>query len=217
MHRNDWRFMHACAVALVLVISSVANGQLASRPAEEWRKTLEQPTRVDGLKIDEIIVRLGLKPGQVVADLGAGTGLFSVPMAKAVAASGKVYAVEIDKGFLPIIDGKAKESKLSNVRTVLGEFSDPKLPASDVDVAFMHDVLHHVEDRVGYLKAAARYIKQNGRFAVIDYRAEQSPHRDQPNLIVSEEQVTGWMKAAGLNRVEKVDLFPDKYFLVFSR
>jgi len=209
--------MHACAVALVLVISSVANGQLASRPAEEWRKTLEQPTRVDGLKIDEIIVRLGLKPGQVVADLGAGTGLFSVPMAKAVAASGKVYAVEIDKGFLPIIDGKAKESKLSNVRTVLGEFSDPKLPASDVDVAFMHDVLHHVEDRVGYLKAAARYIKQNGRFAVIDYRAEQSPHRDQPNLIVSEEQVTGWMKAAGLNRVEKVDLFPDKYFLVFSR
>ena len=217
MHRNDWRFMHACALALSLVVSSVSNGQLASRPAEEWRKTLEQPTRVDGLKIDEIIMRLGLKPGQVVADLGAGTGLFSVPLAKAVAAGGKVYAVEIDKGFLPIIEGRAKESKLSNVRTVLGEFSDPKLPAADVDMAFMHDVLHHVEDRVGYLKAAARYIKQNGRFAVIDYRAEQSPHRDQPNLIVSEDQVTGWMKAAGLNRVEKVDLFPDKYFLVFSR
>jgi ubiquinone/menaquinone biosynthesis C-methylase UbiE len=217
MHRRHWRFIQGAPLALVLVISSLANGQLASRPAEEWRKTLDQPTRVDGLKIDEIIVRLALKPGQVVADLGAGTGLFSVPMAKAVAAGGKVYAVEIDKAFLPIIEGKAKESSLSNVRTVLGEFTDPKLPAQDVDVAFMHDVLHHVENRAGYIKAAARYIKQSGRFAVIDYRAEQSPHKDQPDLIVSEEQVTGWMKAAGFNRVEKVELFPDKYFVVFSR
>jgi ubiquinone/menaquinone biosynthesis C-methylase UbiE len=217
MHWKPWRFMHAGALALVLVIPSVANGQLASRPAEEWRKTLDQPTRVDGLKIDEIIARLALKPGLIVADLGAGTGLFSVPMAKAVAAGGRVYAVEIDKGFLPIIETKAKESSLSNVRTVLGEFTDPKLPAQDVDVAFMHDVLHHVENRAGYIKAAARYIKQNGRFAVIDYRPEQSPHRDQPDLIVSEEQVTAWMKAAGFNRVEKVELFPDKYFVVFSR
>jgi ubiquinone/menaquinone biosynthesis C-methylase UbiE len=205
------------ACALNLVISSLACAQLASRPADEWRKTLEQPTRLEGLKISEIVGKLGLKPSQVVADLGAGTGLFSVPMAKAVAPSGRVYAVEIDKGFLPIIDGKAKEGNLSNVRTVLGEFTDPKLPAQDVDVAFMHDVLHHVEDRAAYLKSAAKYIKPSGRFVVIDYRADQSPHRDQPSLIVSEEQVTGWMKAAGFNRVDKVALFPDKYFLIFSR
>jgi ubiquinone/menaquinone biosynthesis C-methylase UbiE len=209
--------MSLSACALALILSSPATGQLASRPAEEWRKTLEQPARVEGLKIGEIVARLGLKPGQVVADLGAGTGIFSIPMAKAVAPTGKLYAVEIDKGFLPIIEGKAKEGSLSNVRTVLGEFTDPKLPAQDVDLAFMHDVLHHVEDRAGYLKSTARYIKPGGRFAVIDYRADQSPHRDQPSLIVSEEQVTGWMKAAGFNRVEKVDLFPDKYFLVFLR
>src|SRR5262249_50439248 len=67
------------------------------------------------------------------------------------------------------------------------------------------------------LKNAARYIKPNGRFVVIDYGASSSRHRDQPNLIVSEEQVTGWMKAAGFAKVQKVDLFPDKYFLVFSR
>jgi tRNA A58 N-methylase Trm61 len=204
-------------LAVVLAGSQPVDAQLASRPAEEWGKTLEQPARVEGMKIGEVIARLGVRPGQVVADLGAGTGIFSVPLAKAVAPGGRVYAVEIDKGCLPIIESKAKESNLSNVRTILGEFMDPKIPAQDVDLAFMHDVLHHVEDRAGYLKSAARYVKANGRFAIIDYRAAQSPHRDQPNLIVSEEQVTAWMKAAGFGKVEKVDLFPEKYVLVFSR
>jgi ubiquinone/menaquinone biosynthesis C-methylase UbiE len=201
----------------LLFFSSVASAQLASRPAQEWSKTLEQPSRLEGLKIDEIVARLGLKSRQVVADLGAGTGTFSVPMAKAVAPDGRVYANEIDKGYFPIIELKAREAGLTNIRTVLGEFTDPKLPAPDVDLGFMHDVLHHVEDRAGYLKNVARYLKPNGRFVIIDYRANQGPHREQPNLIVSEEQVTAWMKSAGFNRVEKVDLFTEKYFLIFSR
>ena len=71
--------------ALAFAVAEPTDAQLASRPAEEWSKTLEQPARLEGLKISEIISRLGLKPGQVVADLGAGTGIFSVPMAKAVA------------------------------------------------------------------------------------------------------------------------------------
>ena len=210
LRRKSW-------LVLLFCCSSVLNAQLASRPAEEWSKTLEQPTRIEALKIGDIVTRLSLKPGQVVADLGAGTGLFSSPMAQAVAPGGKVYAVEIDKGFFAAIQAKAKESNLSNVTTVLGEFTDPKLPAQDVDVAFMHDVLHHVEDRAGYLKSAARYVKPGGRFVVIDYRAEQSPHAGQANLIVSEDQAIGWMKAAGFAKVEKINLFPDKYFLVFSR
>lgn len=208
-------FLGACA--LVFGTSSPASAQIASRPAEEWSKTLEQASRIEGLRINDILARLALKPGQVVADLGAGTGVFSVPMARAVAPAGKVYAVEIDKGYFPIIDGKAKEGRLSNLTTVLGEFTDPKLPARDVDVAFMHDVLHHVQDRAAYLKSAATYIKPSGQFVVIDYRANQGPHGKQPELGVSEEQVTAWMKAAGLGRVEKVEMFPDKYFLVFSR
>src|SRR5262245_59141193 len=141
LNKSSW-FAYAGACLLALGFSFAASAQLASRPAEEWSKTLEQPSRLEGLKIAEIVSRLGLRPGQVVADLGAGTGLFSVPMAKAVAARGKVYSVEIDKGFFPMIEGKAKEANLSNLKTVPGEFSDPKLPAQDVDLAFMHDVLH---------------------------------------------------------------------------
>jgi ubiquinone/menaquinone biosynthesis C-methylase UbiE len=215
--RKQSSVIRAVACVCVLGASAAVQAQLASRPAEEWKKTLEQPSRVDNLKVDEIVTRIALKPGQVVADLGAGTGLFSVPLAKAVGPMGRVYAVEIDKGFFRQIEDKAKQQHLSNITTVSGEFSDPKLPARDVDVAFMHDVLHHVQDRTTYLKNAVRYLKPSGRFVVVDYQAAQSPHKDQPELIVSEEQATTWMKEAGLGKVERIALFPDKYFLIFSR
>ena len=106
---------------------------------------------------------------------------------------------------------------MANVQTVLGEFGDPKLPAADVDVAFFHDVLHHIDDRAGYLRNVVRYLKPTGRVVVIDLKADQSPHRDQPELVVSVGQVTDWMRAAGLGRVREVDLFQEKFFLVFSR
>lgn len=214
--KRGW-FVFPTAFILAIHGSHLAAGQLASRPAAEWSKTLDRPDRIAELRTDEVIAKIGLKPGQVVADLGAGTGLFAVPMAKAVSPKGKVYAVEIDKGYFDIIAAKAREANVSNVQTVLGQFNDPSLPGSDVDVAFFHDVLHHIEDRAGYLKNLARYVKPMGRVVIIDLKPETSPHKDQPNLVLSEGQVSGWMAAAGFNRVENVDLSPDKFFLVFSR
>src|SRR5687768_6278481 len=148
---------------LILILASgmtplPAAAQLASRPAEEWIKMLDAPARVAGLKVDEIIDGLKLKPGDVVADLGAGSGVFSVSLARAVNPSGKVYAVEIDQALLDHINRKVKEQNVTNVHTVLGKYGDPSLPAADVDMAFMHDVLHHIEDRAGYLKNVARYF-----------------------------------------------------------
>src|SRR5262245_57487747 len=100
-----------------LSLGAAVGAQLASRPAEEWKNALDQPSRVEALKIGDIVSRLGLTSGQVVADLGAGTGLFSAPLGKAVGTNGRVYAVEIDKGFFPIIEAKAMQSNLSNVKT----------------------------------------------------------------------------------------------------
>jgi len=219
MVHHGFRLISAGALALGLLaaLPPPAAGQLASRPAEEWGKGLDQPERLAGLKIDEVIARIGLGPGDVVADLGAGTGVFSVPMAQAVAPGGKVYAVEVDDGYFEIIEAKAKAAAVSNVQAVLGEFGDPKLPARDVDVAFFHDVLHHIEDRAGYLKTLAGYVKPAGRVVIIDLKADQSPHREQPDLVVSEERVTAWMKAAGFSRVETIDLFPEKFFLIYSK
>jgi ubiquinone/menaquinone biosynthesis C-methylase UbiE len=204
------------AVCAVLVGSTPVAGQLASRPAEEWIKTLENPTRVAGLMIDEVIGRMRLQPGDVVADLGAGSGLFAFPLAKAVG-SGRVYAVELDEGFLTHIRAKAKAEKVSNIVPVLGKFTDPVLPARDVDVAFFHDVLHHVQDRPAYLKSVAGYVKPTGRIVVIDLNAETSPHRDQPELVVTKDQAAKWMGEAGFVPKEEISLFADKWFVIYSR
>jgi ubiquinone/menaquinone biosynthesis C-methylase UbiE len=199
-----------------LVVSVPDARQLSSRPADEWVKTLDGVARVASLKIDEVVAALHLRPGQTVADIGAGSGLLSVPLAKAVGPGGRVFAVEIDEGFFPIIRKRAGEAQVGNIETVLGAFTDPKLPRP-VDLALFHDVLHHVEDRAGYLKVLARYLAPSGRVFVVDYEGGQGPHRDQPELQVTREQLAGWMKAAGLVKVEDVKLFPDKYVLGYAR
>jgi ubiquinone/menaquinone biosynthesis C-methylase UbiE len=205
------------ATFVVVALSVSVAAQLASRPAEEWVKTLETPERLAALKIPEVTASLRLKPGDVVADLGAGSGPFIVPIAKAVSPKGKVYAVDIDRGFFPYIQNKAKEASVANVQTVLGEYTDPKLPAADVDLAFFHDVLHHIDDRATYLKNLVKYLKPAARIVVVDYNPAQSPHQDQPALQVSKDQTAKWLAGAGFKPVEEVTLFPDKWFVVYSR
>lgn len=218
MFHTRFRIGLLVVLTFALGLSETNAAQIASRPAEEWVKTLDQPNRIAGLRTEEVIARLRLKPGDVVADLGAGSGAFSVPFGKAVAPRGKVYAVDIDKGFFEHIARKAKTENVTNVETVLGKFADPNLPAQDVDVAFFHDVLHHIEDRVGYLENLARYVKPTGRVAIIDFGAGQGPHREQPELRFSKEQVTAWMEQAGFKPSEEhFDVFSDKFFIVYSR
>jgi ubiquinone/menaquinone biosynthesis C-methylase UbiE len=204
-------------LVFVLTLAATATAQRASRPAEEWVKVLDAAERLAGLRVPDVVAALKLRPGDVVADLGAGSGPFVVPFASAVGPKGKVYAVEIDRNFFPYIERRAKEAGVSNVRVVAGEFTDPNLPAADVDVAFMHDVLHHIENRPLYFKNLARYLKPGARVVVIDYNPLQSPHRDEPALTVAKEQAAFWLADAGLKKVEDVTLFPDKYFVVFER
>jgi len=206
------------ALALALLGgAAVSARQLAGRPADEWTARLERPERVAGLKIDYIISSLGLKPGENVADIGAGPGIISVPMAKAVAPGGTVYAVEIDKDYFPHITQKAAAAHVTNVRTVLGGFTDPKLPARNIDVALFHDVLHHIEDRAGYLKAMAGYMKPGGRIAIVELPPTGS-HKDEPSLVVTKDQVKDWMAAAGFKPVQEFDgLNEGKWFVVYGR
>jgi ubiquinone/menaquinone biosynthesis C-methylase UbiE len=193
-------------------------GQLASRPAPDWIARLERPERVATLKIDYIISKLGLKPGQVVADVGAGPGVISMPMAKAVAPGGKVYAIDIDRAFLDHISMRAKEQNVTNVVPILGQFTDPALPANDVDVALFHDVLHHIQDRATYLKSTAKYVKPGGRIAIVELSPTKGSHKDEPELQVTKEQAKEWLGAAGFKPVQEFDGLPeDKWFVVYAR
>ena len=188
--------------------------QLGSRSAKEWIKQLEGPERLAGLRADDILKVLGLKDGDIVADIGSGTGVLSRPMARKVAPTGRVLAVEVDQELLDYIDERSAQEKLGDILTVLGEFQDPKLPTNDVDVAFFHNTLHHIKDRVGYLKLLASHLTPEGRMVVIDMI---DGHKDDPEMQIDVESVVGWMKAAGFQRSQQIDLFEDKFFLVFRR
>jgi ubiquinone/menaquinone biosynthesis C-methylase UbiE len=211
-----------CLAGLMLAGSATSiQAQLAAKKAEEWVATLEGPQRIATQKIDAVLSRLALKPGMAVADIGAGSGLFSRPLAKAVAPSGKVYAVDIQQDLLDHINQRDKEEHITNIQTVLGEYDDPKLPARNVDLAFINDVLHHIQHRAAYLKALGTYMKPDGRIAIIemDKNDPKTPHRNQPELLVAREEILKWMSDAGFKLLqEHPDLFPGtKLFLVFAR
>src|SRR5881409_3934660 len=111
----------AMAAFTLIAAATLLADQLASRPAPDWIARLERPERVAGLKIDYIISKLELKPGQVVADIGAGPGVISLPLAKAVSPGGKVYAVDIDQAFIDHIAMRAQEQHVANVKPILGK------------------------------------------------------------------------------------------------
>ncbi len=207
--------MKIWSAAAVVAFSLV--GQLASRPPADWMQRMERPERVAGLKIEHIISTLELKPGQVVADIGAGPGVLSVPIAKAVTPRGIVYAVDLDQAFLDHIEMRARENNVTNIKTVLGKPDDPTLPAQDVDVALFHDVLHHIANRAGYLRAMARYVKPDGRFAIVEPGPEAT-HKNEPEFILTREQVARWMADAGFKPVQDIEgLNEGKWFVVYAR
>lgn len=197
-------------------IASPAFAQLGARATEEWIKTLDSPNRVNAMRVTQMVQALRIRPGQIVADIGAGSGTVSGPLALAAGPSGTMYAVDIDKGLLEHIARRAADQKIGNIKTVLGEFTDPKLP-EPVDLAFINDVLHHIEDRATYLGNLARYLKPGGRVAIVDFTPAASPHRNQPDLVVSEEQTEAWLLAAGLVLVEKVVMFDDRFYVIYAK
>jgi ubiquinone/menaquinone biosynthesis C-methylase UbiE len=197
-------------------LAQPAAAQLGGRSAEEWMKTLDSPTRIQGLKIAEVIEALKLKPGTLVADIGAGTGVFSIPLARAVRPGGKLYAVEVDEKLLAHIVEVGTEQGVTNIEAVFAEYHDPLLPPG-VDLAFIHDVLHHIQDRDTYLKNLAGYLKPGGRIAVIDFKTGAGGHRNDPGMQLGQEQVTAMMAKVGLKPAEEIALFEDKWFVIFAK
>jgi predicted methyltransferase len=198
-------------------------------PGSEWITRLERPDRIPGLRIPDVIAALGLKPGMVIADIGAGTGAFTIPFAEAVAPSGKALAVDIWPELLGYISGKAAAAKLTNVQPVLAERHDPKLPVQ-VDIAFFHDVFHNTNDRPDYLRRLVPYLKPGGRIAIIEQEFDDPIAKkwDIDADRITREQLKGWMAGVGFGLQAEFDIFqgannprgaamPERWFVVYTQ
>ena len=183
---------------------------------DEWLERLESPSRAAWQKPDEVVDALALKAGDAVADIGAGSGYFSTRFARAVGETGKVFAVDIDEGLIRHLRERASQEKLENMEAVLAKPDDPKLAARSVDVVFICNVLHHVENRAAYYKKLAAALRPGGRLAVVDFFKRELPVGPGVEMKIAREAMVRELRDAGFRVEEEFDFLPHQYFLVFE-
>lgn len=183
---------------------------------DEWLERLESPSRAAWQKPDEVVDALALKAGDAVADIGAGSGYFSTRFARAVGETGKVFAVDIDEGLVLHLRERASREKLENMEAVLAAPDDPKLTAGSVDLVFICNVLHHVENRATYYKKLAAALRPGGRLAVVDFYKRELPVGPGVEMKISREAMVTELRDAGFRLGQEFDFLPHQYFLVFE-
>lgn len=182
----------------------------------EYIKVLEDPARDAWQQPERIIESLGLHFGDEVADLGAGSGYFTIRLAREVGQSGKVYAVDIDQKMLDYIDQRAQEEKLDNIQTILADPVDPKLGSHSVDLIFICDVLHHIHNREKYYPKLYRALRLGGRLVDIDFQKRKLPVGPPVEMKIDKKECIKEIEAAGFHLAKEFDFLKYQYFLVFE-
>jgi len=236
-------FAHPLALALFLLIGLAARGgddpgaryslspnpsldgigkifmgrEIAHVMGHEAADWLERPQRVEEERPDEVVRLLELKPGDRVADIGAGTGYFSRRMAVRVVPGGIVFAEEIQPEMLDLLSKNLRQEGITNVVPILGTISDPKLRAESLDLVIMVDVYHEFSEPFEMLQEITRSLKPDGRVVFVEYKAED------PNVPIkllhkmSVSQVRKEAEIHALIWVKTIDTLPRQHVIIFKK
>ena len=161
--------------------------------------------------------KIGFRPGMTVADVGAGSGYFTVRLAKRVGTAGKVYAVEVQPEMMSILRRRIASEKLGNVETILGTESDPKLPKNSVDLLLMVDVYHEFSQPRTMLQRMKEALKNDGRLVLLEYRKEDPhiPIRSEHKMSVAEAKAE--LEAEGYKLEKVLKDLPRQHILIFRK
>jgi cyclopropane fatty-acyl-phospholipid synthase-like methyltransferase len=177
-----------------------------------FAKAFDDPARDAWQMPQRVIEALKLPPAAAVADIGAGTGYFSVRLSSALP-QGTVYAVDVERAMLDHIEKRAAAAKLTNVVTVLASANDAQLP-KPVDAVLVVDTYHHIPNRTAYFRQLRSSLAQAGRVAIVDFRKD-SPEGPPPEFRFEAEQIVAEMKDAGFVLDARHDFLPRQHYLVF--
>jgi ubiquinone/menaquinone biosynthesis C-methylase UbiE len=182
-----------------------------------WVLRFEKPGREVFDKRKEIVAALHLEKGAAVADVGAGTGLFTMAFAKAVGPAGRVYAVEIAPRFLDYLKVRAKKAGAKNVQVVRGTADSVELPPESVDVVFLCDTYHHFEHPQKNLASIRRALRRDGELVVVDFKREpgKTPAWITEHVRAGQAEVTAEIEAGGFAKVDELPILKENYLLRF--
>src|SRR3954464_7531906 len=175
---------------------------------------MEEPERAEWQKPVEVLKALGLAPGQVVCDIGAGPGYFALRMARVAA---QVFAVDVEPRILQALIKRIVKTGLRNVTPVFAVDQDPLIPLGACDLILVANTYHHFPDGPAYLRRLARSLKPGGRIANVDFRKQPTPVGPPQEHRISREEFLRDAAAASLKVDRELDFLENQYFVVLQR
>jgi ubiquinone/menaquinone biosynthesis C-methylase UbiE len=218
--------LSAPLAALALTISLAAqspgrhpvSGRVYALPmGVQGASWLDRPEREQEEHTDLAVRLLRLQRGTTVADIGAGSGYFTVRMARAVGPDGKVFATDMQPGMLELLGKAVAAAKLTNVVPVLGAADNPRLPAGSIDLALMVDVYHELSQPQTVLRHIRDALKPDGRLVLIEYRAEDPAVPIRPEHKMTKAQVRLEVEPEGFRQASVHDDLPRQHLIVFVK
>ena len=209
-------FFHVASTPQFAAQTSTADQSAHRKTSTPYKGDLsifEIPDRDKKLQIERVMDILGIHAGTNVADIGAGSGWFTVRAAKRVGARGTVYAVDINPEAITYIDDRVRKEGISNIRTILGTADDPKLPENSVDSVLILKTYHEIAEPVRLLENLRKSLRSGAHLGVIDRNGNGEDHGIQKDVIVQEAARAGY-RLSGEYDFVKADR--EDYFLVFE-
>ena len=221
---HAWLSVLPVAFAAVAALTPPASAGQAPRDQQDahrlhkdpaaYIKALEDPKRDAYQKPHEVMQALALKEGEIVADIGAGSGYFTVRLAHHVGAAGRVYAVDVSPDMIRHLHARVRDMRLLNVTPILAPADDPLLP-QPVDRFLIVDVWHHIENQPAYLALMKKLLKDGGQVVMIDFHKRPLPVGPPEGMKIAREDLLAQMKTHGFELVTEHTFLPYQYFLVF--
>jgi ubiquinone/menaquinone biosynthesis C-methylase UbiE len=213
----------ACVVLLSLLPAPVA--AQAPRDAHDMHRlhkdpkayiaALEDPKRDAYQKPHEVMQALAVREGEVIADIGAGSGYFAVRLAHHVGPAGRVYAVDVSPDMVRHLHARVRDLALPNLVPILAPPDDPLLP-QPVDRFLVVNVWHHIDDQAGYLGIMRKSLKPGGQVVMIDFHKRELPVGPPMAMKIAREDLIRQMEAHGFRVAQEHTFLPYQYFLVFE-
>ena len=185
------------------------------RDPKAYIGALEDPKRDAYQKPHEVLTALGLKPSEVIADIGAGSGYFTFRLAHHVGDKGKIYAVDVSPDMILHINRRIRELKAANVVSILADPDDPLLPDASVNRFFFSDSWHHIDNQTKYLALMKKMLKPAGEIVMIDFHKKDLPVGPPMQMKIAREDLIEQMESNGFRLAKEHTFLPYQYFLVF--